>query len=100
MSQDVVLVEKRGAVALLTINRPKTLNALDMATLAVLDEKVSMLERDETVRVVVITGAGKSFVAGGDIADLHARRGLPHYIAVLLQDHGKGRQNGRLVINK
>lgn len=87
MSDDVILVEKRGAVALLTINRPKTLNALDMATLAALDEKVGMLERDDSVRVVVITGAGKSFVAGGDIADLNARRGLPHYMELAERLH-------------
>ncbi len=87
MSDDVILIERRGAVALLTINRPKTLNALDMATLAVLDEKITELERDDSVRAIIITGAGKSFVAGGDIADLNARRGLPHYMELAERLH-------------
>lgn len=79
MSDDLVLYERRGAVALITINRPQTLNALDMQTLAALEAQVSVAEADSGVRVLVFTGAGRAFVAGGDIADLNARQGLPHY---------------------
>jgi enoyl-CoA hydratase len=79
MSDDLVLYERRGAVALITINRPKTLNALDMDTLAALDARVAFAEMDDMVRVLVFTGSGRAFVAGGDIADLNARQGLPHY---------------------
>jgi enoyl-CoA hydratase len=78
---DLVTLERRGAVAVITINRPETLNALDMATLAALDAHVTQAERDEAVRVVVFTGAGnRAFVAGGDIADLNSRQGLAHYL--------------------
>ncbi len=68
MALENVLIEKRGRVAVLTINRPDKLNALNIPTrsdiLAALDE----LERDADVRVVVITGAGeKAFIAGADI---------------------------------
>ncbi|PTM42756.1 enoyl-CoA hydratase/isomerase family protein [Bosea sp. 124] len=78
---DAILYERRNAVALITINRPATLNALDMATLAALDEAVARAASDEAVRVVVFTGAGeRAFVAGGDIADLDSRQGLPHYL--------------------
>lgn len=77
---DRVLYERRGAVALITVNRPETLNALDMATLAELDRAVGETEADAEVRVVVFTGAGKAFVAGGDIADLNSRQGLAHYL--------------------
>lgn len=77
---DPVTLERRDAVALVTINRPKTLNALDMDTLASLETAVRAAVADATVRVVVFTGAGdRAFVAGGDIADLNARQGLPHY---------------------
>jgi enoyl-CoA hydratase len=79
VSDDLVLYERRGAVALITINRPRTLNALDMEMLAALDARVAAAEADDAVRVVVFTGAGRAFVAGGDIADLNARQGLPHY---------------------
>jgi enoyl-CoA hydratase len=79
MSDDLVLYERRGAVALITINRPQTLNALDMGTLAALDARVAAAEADAAVRVLVFTGTGRAFVAGGDIADLNARQGLAHY---------------------
>lgn len=69
-SYENILIEKREAVAVLTINRPDKLNALNSLThqeaVAALDE----LKTDETVRVVVIKGAGeKSFVAGADISE-------------------------------
>lgn len=65
-----ITVEKRGAVALLTINRPDKLNALNTKVhtegVAALDE----LRNDDDVRVLVITGAGeKSFIAGADISE-------------------------------
>lgn len=78
---DRIKYERREAVALITINRPSTLNALDMDTLAELDAAVTRAEQDRNVCVIVFTGAGdRAFVAGGDIADLNARQGLPHYL--------------------
>ena len=79
MAEDLVRYERRGPVAVITIDRPQTLNALDMATLAALEGRVAAAEADPEMRVVVFTGAGRAFVAGGDIADLNSRRGLPHY---------------------
>lgn len=78
---DQVLIERQDGIAIITINRPQTLNALDMETLAVLDDVFGSAEADPEVRVIIFTGAGKkAFVAGGDIADLNARQGLPHYL--------------------
>lgn len=81
MSDLPVLFERRGAVALLTINRPKTLNALDLETLAALEAAVDRAMADDAVRVLLFTGSGeRAFIAGGDIADLNSRQGLAHYL--------------------
>jgi enoyl-CoA hydratase len=81
MSDDFVTVHVENNIGVLTINRPKTLNALDVPTLLALEERLGELEADASVHVIVFTGAGdRAFVAGGDIADLNSRQGLAHYL--------------------
>jgi enoyl-CoA hydratase/carnithine racemase len=68
---DNLLVERDGAVAILTINRPTVLNALNTQTVDELRRAMLELKADPTARAIIVTGAGlKSFVAGADINEL------------------------------
>lgn len=64
---DTVLLARDGAIATLTLNRPAALNALDFAMVDALIARTAELAADDSVRVVVLQGAGKHFMAGGDI---------------------------------
>ena len=66
-----VILEKEGKIAIVTINRPKALNALNSETLQDIDAVITELENDSTIYAVVLTGAGeKAFVAGADISEM------------------------------
>jgi enoyl-CoA hydratase/carnithine racemase len=67
---DLLRVERDGAVAVLTIHRPEKRNAMTAGMWAALPELLAGLADDAAVRVLVVTGAGPSFCAGADIADL------------------------------
>lgn len=70
MSTDEVLAERRGAVTILTFNRPEKLNALSGSLLARFEELLRLAEADAEVRALVLTGAGeRAFVAGADIEE-------------------------------
>jgi enoyl-CoA hydratase len=98
MAFDNLLLERDGASAIVTINRPKVLNALNSQTIDELRRAMLELRHDNSVRAVVITGAGeKSFVAGADINELavqtptggreHALRG--QHVFDLIENMGK-----------
>jgi enoyl-CoA hydratase len=80
-----LVIEREGAVAVVTVNRPKVLNALNTQTLDELRRAILDLKRDDGVRAVILTGAGeKSFVAGADINELATQTptsGREHAIA-------------------
>src|SRR5512140_2567196 len=66
-----LLFEKKGAIAYVTVNRPKVLNALNMATMEELRKAFHQLKQDHEVRAVILTGSGeKAFIAGADINEL------------------------------
>src|SRR5262249_45900607 len=98
MPFDNLLLERDGRVAIVTINRPKVLNALDAQTLDELRRVMLDLKADDSVRAIVVTGAGeKAFVAGADITELavqtptggreHALRG--QHVFDLIENLGK-----------
>jgi enoyl-CoA hydratase len=68
-----ILVERKESFGIVTINRPKVLNALNHDTIAEISTAIDELDADDNVRSIVITGSGdKSFVAGADISELQA----------------------------
>ena len=71
MNFENILVEKKNAIAYVTVNRPKVLNALNMATMEELRAAFHDIKSDSEVRVVIFTGSGeKAFIAGADIGEL------------------------------
>jgi len=66
-----VIVTRAGAVATVTLNRPQVLNALDREMAEALRTVMLDLEQDDSVRCVVVRGAGRGFMAGGDVAGFH-----------------------------
>ncbi|HXG03654.1 MAG TPA: enoyl-CoA hydratase/isomerase family protein, partial [Candidatus Binatia bacterium] len=69
-----LILERAGAIATLTLNRPEARNALDAAMRQELAAALDELERDPELRVLVLTGAGGHFCAGGDVKSMRERR--------------------------
>lgn len=70
MAFENILTEKDGGIAVITINRPTKLNALNRATIVELNEAFKAFDIDREVRTIIVTGTGeKAFVAGADIAE-------------------------------
>jgi len=71
MTFENILLEKKNCVAYITVNRPKVLNALNMATMEELRAAFTDAKNDASIRVVIMTGSGeKAFIAGADIGEL------------------------------
>jgi len=71
-----VLLEKNGHVAVLTLNRPDRLNAISGPMLDQLSKRMIELDADDSVRVIVLTGAGRGFCSGLDLVDATSNQGI------------------------
>ncbi len=69
MAEDIILVERDGPVALVTLNRPDALNALNRALRAAIVKLFTDLKDDPDIRAVVLTGSGRAFTAGIDLKE-------------------------------
>lgn len=82
MAYKTILLEKKGAVALITLNRPEALNALNKQLMDELTEALLALEVDDDIGVTVITGSEKAFAAGADIHEMASK----DYMDVFMED--------------
>lgn len=74
MDESGILLEIKDGIAIVTLNRPKALNALNLAMIEEFAAVIKQLSRNKDVRALVLTGAGKAFVAGADVKDLASMR--------------------------
>jgi enoyl-CoA hydratase len=82
MTYENILVETRGAVGLITLNRPKALNALCDALVREMGQALDAFEADAAIGAVVVTGSDKAFAAGADIKEMQSRS----FVDVFLTD--------------
>ncbi len=82
MAYKTILLEKKGPVALITLNRPEALNALNEQLMDELTDALLALEADDDIGVTVITGSEKAFAAGADINEMASK----NYMDVFMED--------------
>ncbi len=73
MAYEMIIAETRGAVGVITLNRPKALNALCNQLVAELGQALDAFEADDAIGAIVITGSEKAFAAGADIKEMEAQ---------------------------
>ena len=71
MNFETIIFEEKGHICLITLNRPDKLNALNATLLNELQKALQFCSNSEKCRAIIITGSGKAFAAGADIAQLH-----------------------------
>ncbi|MDE2978077.1 MAG: enoyl-CoA hydratase/isomerase family protein, partial [Acidobacteriota bacterium] len=90
-------VDVQDRVALLTFNRPKKLNALSAEITAGLQEEVPRLAADPDVGVIVLTGEGRAFCAGGDVSGMGGSGGAPTTLEERIDSLRRGQEAAWLV---
>ncbi|HZV17294.1 MAG TPA: enoyl-CoA hydratase-related protein [Sphingobium sp.] len=86
MAYETILVEQRGPVTLVTLNRPQALNALNSQVLADLVAVLAAYDADESQRCLVITGSEKAFAAGADIKEMADKSAAEMFLADLYSE--------------
>ncbi|MFJ4320758.1 enoyl-CoA hydratase [Streptomyces lavendulae] len=81
MTYETILLERKGRVAVLTLDRPEALNALNLRVMTEVVAAVEELDRDPDVGCIVLTGSAKAFAAGADIKEMRPRSYMDMYLA-------------------
>ncbi len=80
MTYEHILLERRGSVGLVTLNRPQALNALCAALVEELADAIDSLEADDAIGAIVLTGSEKAFAAGADIKEMQPKSYMDCYL--------------------
>ena len=83
---EALMVETAGNICTITLNRPESLNALNEAMTTELAAVIRQLQQDESVRCVILTGAGRAFSSGQDLGDLQKKYSTPDHVPHLADD--------------
>jgi enoyl-CoA hydratase len=86
MAYENILVDREGTVGVVTLNRPKALNALCTPLVRELGQALDEFEADDTIGCVVITGSEKAFAAGADIKEMQPKSYMDAYLADFITD--------------
>jgi len=81
MAYETILVETRGKVGLITLNRPQALNALNAVVLDEVVAAAQAFEADDSIGAIVLTGSEKAFAAGADIKEMQSKSYIEMYMA-------------------
>jgi enoyl-CoA hydratase len=73
MSYETILVESRGPIGLITLNRPKALNALNAQLVSELNQALAAFDRDPATAVMILTGSERAFAAGADVKEMEGK---------------------------
>ncbi len=98
MAYETILVETRDGVGLITLNRPKALNALSSELIAEISQALDGFEADEKVGAVVITGSEKAFAAGADIKEMSSLSYMDAYLGDFITPWDRVAQNRKPII--
>jgi enoyl-CoA hydratase len=86
MTYETILVDRKGAVGIITLNRPQALNALSAALIKDLGAALDAFESDDAIGAVIITGSEKAFAAGADIKEMAGKTYMDAYLANFVTD--------------
>ena len=88
MAYETIILEKKGKVGLVTLNRPDALNALNSQLISELGAALDELEGDPKIGCIVITGSERAFAAGADIKEMHSKGFVEAYLEDFLGNWG------------